>query len=298
MDKSLTESHHIWATGLDTRKDAEILKILLQSQQMSLGDLSDVFDEIAHGSELMAKAIISKASLIYVGAGSSGLMAHADAIELGGTFGIDSAQIRILIAGGLPSDSRMPGSVEDDSVAARRDAKIISAGDTVIAISASGYTPYTVTIAQIAHECGANLISIANNANAPIHEYSNVAIPLNTPSEVIAGSTRMGSATAQKVVLNLMSTLMGIRLGHIYDGMMVNVIADNDKLRNRAIGIVTRITGVSEEAALDHLNVAGIRLKPAVLLASGASSLSLAEEILEQNNGHLRASLARICNQE
>ena len=115
-----------------------------------------------------------------------------------------------------------------------------------------------------------------------------------TPPEIIAGSTRMGAATAQKVALNIMSTLMGTQLGHVHDGMMVNMVADNDKLRERAIRIVTRITGTSDETARRSLDAAKGALKPAILIAAGAGSAAQAERLLTETRGHLRPALALI----
>ena len=114
------------------------------------------------------------------------------------------------------------------------------------------------------------------------------------PPEMVAGSTRMGAGTAQKIALNMMSTIMGIALGHVHDGMMVNVQADNAKLRDRAAGIVSRIANVAVEDARNRLDEADGAVKPAVLLAAGAESLEAADALLAENEGHLRASLARL----
>lgn len=288
-----TEAHHKGSESLDMRPDGEILALLLDGQQRALATLGPALSDIADGAALMAAAVTFGGRLIYAAAGSSGLMALADASELGGTFGINPGKIQILMAGGLPVDAHMPGNTEDDTEEAVAAAGNVHNGDVVIALSASGNTPYPMTIARCAQSAGAKIICIANNPHAAMFEYADVAICLATPPEVIAGSTRLGAGTAQKAALNLMSSLMGIRLGHVFDGMMVNVVADNAKLRDRAAGIVARISGVEDALARDCLEKTGGAVKPAVLLAAGASP-ERAGELLKDTKGHLRAALARV----
>ncbi len=293
MSTPTTETMHTAAERLDARTDLEILTILRDGQAQAIDVLPTVFDAVVTGAHLMAQTIAEGRRLIYAAAGSSALMALADAAELGGTFGIDADQIRILMAGGLPIDARMPGGTEDDVEEATRAAQGIGAQDTVIALSASGTTPYPMTIARIARDRGANVICIANNEGAPIFDYAHVEICIPTQPEVIAGSTRMGAGSAQKATLNMMSTLMGVRLGHVYDGMMVNLIADNAKLRARAAATVAKIADVNAEAAQRALAQTQGTVKPAVLLAAGAT-LTEADHLLSETKGNLRAALARM----
>jgi len=289
-----TETRHQDAMGLDALADRDIVATLVRGQIAALGAVQQAQDQIARGAALMARSVAAGGHLVYAAAGSSALMALADAAELSGTFGLDPAQIRILMAGGLPVDARMPGNTEDDAHAAEEAANTIAPTDTVIALSASGNTPYPTTIARIARQNGAQVICIANNPDATLFTHAHVAICLPTPPEVIAGSTRMGAATAQKATLNAMSTLMGVRLGHVFDGMMVNVVADNDKLRGRAAAMVAQIAGVDGARAATCLQQANGAVKPAVLLALGAASLGAAQQILDDTQGHLRAALARV----
>lgn len=288
-----TEAQHEAAKGLDALDDGQILSALLDGQVRAIESLGSALPQIAAAAALMAHTITAGGRLVYAAAGSSGMMAFADAVELGGTFGIAPRQIQIFMAGGLPVDSRMPGSTEDDSADALRVAATLDAGDTVIALSASGATPYSVTLARIARERGAQVIGISNNAGATLFNYANVAIHAPTPPEVIAGSTRLGAGTAQKAVLNMMSTLMGIRLGHVHDGMMVNVVADNEKLRGRVAGMVAQIADVDNDTAKASLEQAGGAVKLAVLLASGADAVR-ASQLLDETKGNLRAALARL----
>ena len=170
----------------------------------------------------------------------------------------------------------------------------LDADDTVIAVSASGTTPYTVAAVDIAREKGATVIGIANNADAPLLRKAHHAILLPTPAEVLSGSTRMGAGTAQKIALNMLSTLMAVELGHIHDGLMVNLRADNIKLRARAAGIVAQIARVEMAAAEAALDAADGVVKPATLIAAGGISPAEAAELLTQTHGNLRAALKRL----
>jgi len=291
MGQSSTESMLASASGLDALPDEDILGRLHQAQVDAVATVRKALPNLAAGARCMSHSLVSGSSLVYAGAGSSALMASADAMELSGTFGIDINQVRILMAGGLPKDASMPGNTEDDTEEAINASRVITAGDTVIAVTASGSTPYTVEIARIARQRGASTICIANNRDARIFDYATVAICLPSAGEVIGGSTRMGAGSAQKTALNIMSTLMGIQLGHVYDGMMVNLHADNEKLRARALGMVCRITDIPSEQALTCLETAGGQVKPAVLLAAGIESMPEANALLEKSKGHLRAAL-------
>ncbi len=239
----------------------------------------------------MAKTIRSGGVIHYVAAGSSGLMAAADAQELGGTFSIPASQLRIHMAGGLPTGVEMPGAAEDEDAGLRNDLQDLQANDTVIAVSASGSTPYTLAACEIAQRKGATVIGIANNAQSPLLENADIPILLATPPELISGSTRMGAGTAQKVALNMLSSLMALELGHVHQGMMVNLRADNDKLRARAAGIVSRIAKVDAATAQSALDSAGGDVKPAILIAARDLSLTQATEQLKATNGILSAAL-------
>ncbi|MCP3970673.1 MAG: N-acetylmuramic acid 6-phosphate etherase [Rhodobacteraceae bacterium] len=293
MSQRKTEARHQSAAGIDAREDSDVLAILLEGQARAVASVEGALPQIGAGAALMAHAIANGGRLVYAASGSSGLMALADAAELGGTYGIPAEQISILMSGGLPVDARMPGDTEDDTGQAHTACETISGGDVVIALSASGTTPYPMTIARIARDRGARVIAIANNPGAEIFTHADVAICAPTPPELVAGSTRMGAGTAQKAVLNMMSTLMGIRLGGVFDGMMVNLVADNTKLRRRAAATVATIAKVNEQTTQDCLTRADGAVKPAVLLAAGLT-VEQANDLLTETNGNLRACLARL----
>jgi N-acetylmuramic acid 6-phosphate etherase len=274
-----TEQRHPAAMGLDALPPDRILHHILAQAQASLASIEGALPQIDAAATLVAGALRMGNKLIYAGAGSSALMACADGLELPGTYGVNPDQIVLLMAGGLPTDARMPGDTEDDVAQAMVAAKVISAGDVVIAVTASGSTPFAMAIAQAAQTKIAKVIAIANTDTATIFAHSDVEIALPTPPEVIAGSTRMGAGTAQKVALNMISTLAGIKLGQVHDGLMVGVVADNAKLRNRAAGIVAQIAGVSDAQAQAALHAAHGDVKPAILMARGID-LSTARALL------------------
>ncbi|OYU40170.1 MAG: N-acetylmuramic acid 6-phosphate etherase [Pseudorhodobacter sp. PARRP1] len=292
MVLSATEHLHPAASGLDTLPGIAVLGHLLAAQAQALQVVGQALPQIEQGAALMAAALQGQGRLIYAGAGSSALMAVSDGLELGGTFGVPADRVLLRMAGGLPVDARMPGDTEDDAQDGTRAAVGLGAGDVVIAVAASGRTPYALAVAKAARAQGAQVIAVANVAGAALFDHADVVICLRTPPEVIAGSTRMGAGTAQKVALNMMSTLMGIRLGQVHDGMMVGLVADNEKLRARAAGMVAQIAGVEATVAASALAAAEGAVKPAVLIALGQAP-DAARAILRETKGNLRAAIAR-----
>ena len=234
--------------------------------------------------------------LIYLGAGSPALISLADALEVPATYGIPHDRIALILADGETIATRLNGMREDDGEGARAEIAAAQVGrdDCVIATSASGTTPYTLEGLRAARAAGAKTVGIAGNAGSPLLMDADVAVLLDTGPEVISGSTRMGAGTAQKAALNMLSTLIGVRLNHVYDGLMVNMVADNEKLRGRAARIVTTITGASAEAAAFALEQSSGAIKPAILIAAGAPSLADAVAILSATKGNVRQALARL----
>lgn len=288
-----TEALHAQAQGIDAipREDAAL--ILADGQIAAATAVRAVARDIARAATALAETLRRGGTLHYVAAGSSGLMAAADAQELGGTFSIPAAQLRIHMAGGLPTGVEMPGDTEDDTQSLADALSGLGPDDAIIAVSASGTTPYTLEAVRIAKSAGARIIAIANNAGAPLLLASDHPILLATPPEVLSGSTRMGAGTAQKIALNMLSTLMAMELGHVHDGMMVNLRADNIKLRARAMGMVARIAGVTDDAARAALETTDGDVKPAILVAAGQTP-DAARTLLRTTEGNLRAALAQI----
>lgn len=293
MPSVKTEERHDNAKGLDVMHPALALRLLASGQQAAAKVVDAAIEPISAAASLAAEALASGGRLAYAGAGSSGLMAMADALELPGTYGIPQDQIVVLLAGGTASLSDLAGGYEDDMELAREDVRKarITAGDCLISVSASGSTPYALAASDEARQRGAKVIAVANNPGAALFKDADVAILLQTPPEVISGSTRMGAGTAQKIAFNMFSTLVGIHLGHVLDGHMVNLRADNIKLHGRAVRIVADITGISASEAGRLINAASGSVKIAILLASGAKDVAAAEAALDQSKQNLRRAI-------
>lgn len=291
-----TEMRHPAAEGLETLPSEKILLLLAEAQEMAAVSVKSALPDIARAAHLAAIKIAAGGRLIYAAAGSSGLMALADGLELPGTYGIDPRQIEIVLAGGMQSLTRLIGGPEDDTAAARAAIEALAPDDRdcLIAITASGQTPFPMAALTAAQQAGAATIAVANNAGSPILRAADIGICLPTPPELIAGSTRMGAGTAQKIALNMVSTMMAIELGHVHDGYMVNLVADNIKLRARARDIVAAIADVDDAAAARALDTSHGAVKAAVLLAAGAVNLAAANERLATHKGHLRPALAEL----
>jgi len=296
MAEKRTEAHHQNAEGLDIQAPDAILSFLANAQIEAASAVRGAIPAIAKAAEIIAERLRGGGKLAYAAAGSSGLMAVVDALELPGTFGIGRDRIAILIAGGDDAFKTLAGGPEDDTeeAAAAVAGAGIGKGDCLIAISASGSTPYAVRALEDARDRGAATIAIANNKDAPLFALADVAILLATPPELIAGSTRMGAGTAQKIALNMLSTLAAIHLGHVHDGYMVNLMADNIKLRDRAARIVAAISGRDRQDAARLLEKSGGSVKTAILLAAGAANADAAEKILESTGQKLRPALSAI----
>lgn len=291
-----TEKLCAGSIGIDTLTPSDALSELLSGQVAAAKSVEYAIPAICDAALTMANTLSSSHKFFYVAAGSSALMALADGLELAGTFGISNDHIKIVMAGGSDGLKEMIGGPEDDKDQGGQDilSAGIQAGDCVICLSASGSTPYVLGAIAAAKSCGAKIIGMANNAGTPVLNEADISIHLPTPPEVIAGSTRMGAGTAQKIALNMISTQMAIHLGHVHDGFMVNVQADNIKLQKRAQGMICSIADCDGTAAKTALENADGNVKLAIMLASGAKNIKQGTEILERNSHKLRSALSEL----
>jgi N-acetylmuramic acid 6-phosphate etherase len=298
MTPRRTERQHRDAPGLQDQPPEAVLARLLGGQRDAVSTVAPAIPAIAAAAERAAAVLGAGGRLGYAGAGSSGLMALADAQEIPGTYGVPADRLPVLFAGGAAALLALTGAVEDDTGSALRDVTEagLGRGDAVVCVSASGSTPYTLAVAEAARARGALVIGIANSEGGPLLRRADVAILLDSGAEVIAGSTRMGAATAQKIALNMFSTLTGLLLGHVHDGYMVNLVADNAKLRARAAGIIRAVSGCDAATATAALAAAGGAVKPAILVAAGADA-GTALDLLARTGGHLGPALATLGSQ-
>jgi N-acetylmuramic acid 6-phosphate etherase len=280
--------------GFETWSSERILQTLLAGQRRAIDAVEDAIPSIAEASKIVASSLAAGGRLIYAGAGTSIRVAVQDGSELPATFGMKEEQLVYLIAGGRDAMFDTLADAEDDVEAGSAAAEICTTEDVLIAIAASGRTPFTVAAAQKARALGCKVIAVANNPGSALADAADHTIFLNTGPEVISGSTRLGAGTAQKAALNLLSTLVHVRLGAVHDGLMVNVQAGNAKLVARAAGIIRQITGVPEKDASTALGRAQGNLKVAALLCAGARDLAQAQAILAASNHNLRLALSKL----
>ena len=292
MTMRSTEDRHPASDGLQARPAAVVLADLLAAQAAALAKVAVALPALEAAADAAAMALQSGGKLGYAGAGSSGLMALADCLELVGTFGLPPDRTPMLFAGGADALLHMIGSVEDDPALALADLDRaqLGAGDMVLVLSASGRTPYALEVARAAQARGVTVAGFANVPGAPLLALADLPVLIETGPEVITGSTRMGAATAQKLALNMLSVLVGIRLGHVHDGFMVNLVADNAKLIDRAARIVAAVAGVSRADADLALTATDGAVKPAILVAGGMSP-AVAQAALKASGGHLSAAM-------
>lgn len=279
--------------GMDTWSTEDLLAALWGGQMQAVAACLAPIGGVAAAVEAVARRLAAgRGRLVYVGAGSSGLIAALDALELGDTFGWPDDRLAILRAGGLDLAEGLAGAAEDatDAALAGADALGFGPDDVVIAVSASGASAYTVTAVGEARRHGALTIGLTAMAGSDLATAAELPLVVATGAEVLAGSTRMGAGTAQKVILNLISTAVMTRLGAVHDNLMVDVRPVNAKLRRRCIAIVARIAEVDPERAGAALARYG-EVKRAVLALAGAAPTTL-DDRLAAAGGRLRDALA------
>lgn len=278
----------LWPTG-------EALEAMLEAQLAAVAAVRAALPAITAAVEAAAPVLGENGRLIYLGAGTSGRIGVQDGTELVPTFDWPPSRLVYLMAGGDGALLRSVEGAEDDEVDGQRQIDRIEArhGDVAIAVAASGTTPFSVGGIARARERGALTIAVANNRETPLLAAAEHAILVDTGAEVIAGSTRMKAGTAQKVVLNMISTGIMVRLGRVYRGMMVNMRASNAKLRKRAVRIVSQLAVCEELNAAAALAAADNDLRVAVMIAMGKPK-DQATAALAAAHGNLRQALARL----
>lgn len=282
---------------IDVWKPAEILEAMIEGQFSAVAAVRAARPAIERAGLAIERRLSGRGRLIYVGAGTSGRLAVQDGAELVPTFSWPQDRLLLLIAGGKDALLRSVEGAEDQVAHAtelvRRHG--VGAADVVITVAASGTTPFTVTCLREAKQAGALTIGVANNKDTPLLEEADHAIFLDTGPEPIAGSTRMKAGTAQRIALILLSSLVMIRLGRVYEGLMVDVQALNTKLVGRSEKILSRLSGRSSEEIRAALRRAGGSVKLAFLLLQGCG-LSEAEAALDRAGGHLRRAMGLIAD--
>lgn len=284
---------------IDLWEPSEILHAMIEGQMAAVAAVRTALAAIEQAAGAIETNLRNGGRLVYVGAGTSGRLAVQDGAELIPTFNWPKERLLLLMAGGKDALLRSAEDAEDETGRAVRSIQHhrIATPDVLIAVAASGTTPFTLACLREAKRRGAPTIGIANNRGTPVLDEADYSIWLDTGPEPIAGSTRMKAGTAQRVTLNLLSSLVMIRLGRVHEGLMVDVQAINAKLVRRSETILRRLSGRSSEEAADALRRANGSVKLAMLLLHGCN----AEEgtrLLDQAGGRLRTALTNIGGRE
>lgn len=277
QDIDLTDS-----LGIVTLINDEDLKVALA--------VKDALPKIAEAVDIISANFLNGGRLLYFGAGTSGRLGILDASECPPTFNTDPKMVQGTIAGGDIAIKTAVEGAEDSVFLAQEDFRrlAIQNNDTVVCISASGNANYVVKILELAKENGCRTIGISSNISAKMKNFADCFIFIDTGAEAILGSTRMKAGTAQKMVLNMLTTASMVRIGKTYKNYMIDVRATNDKLKKRAVRIVSSVAECDESAAKDILEKNGFNVKAAILQLKYKIAYQKATELLHQNGGVLR----------
>jgi N-acetylmuramic acid 6-phosphate etherase len=280
-------------SAIDVWPPADVLDALIEAQFSAVAATRAARPELERAALAMVARLRYRGRLIYAGAGTSGRLAVQDGAELMPTFNWPEQRLVLLMAGGTEALLKAVEGAEDEIELAEHLIRqhVIDGRDVLIAAAASGTTPFTLACLRHAKRRGALTIGIANNAATPLLLEAEHPILLDTGPEPIAGSTRMKAGTAQRIALNLLSTLLMIQLGRVYDGLMVDVQAVNQKLVRRSEDMLIRLTACSRDAAHDALQRANGSVKLAVLLLRGCD-VETGVRLMERAEGRLRTALA------
>lgn len=292
LSKLITEQRNPNTMTIDGMDAFNIVALINQEDARVAAAIEPSLYEIAALVDAATEALSNGGRLIYVGAGTSGRLGVLDASECPPTFGADPSQIVGIIAGGDRALRHSVEGAEDDIDQAVEDMKAIGlcADDIVVGIAASGRTPYTLAAMKYARSVGTKVGCIVNNPHTEMEKVAHYPIVVLCGPEVITGSTRMKAGTAQKMVLNMVSTATMIRLGKVYENLMIDVAPSNAKLHLRAVSIIGEITGMNEEQAQWALDAYGSVKAAIFALLTGATGEEV-HEALAASNGHLRQAL-------
>ncbi|NQZ49217.1 MAG: N-acetylmuramic acid 6-phosphate etherase [Moritella sp.] len=292
--KSLTsEQRNSASANLDQLSTLELVKLFNSEDDKVTQAIQLELPLIAAAIDIIAHAFQQNGRLIYIGAGTSGRLGVLDASECPPTFGVDHQQVQGIIAGGEAAMFKAQEGAEDDINAAQVDLTQIqlTPQDVVVGIAASGRTPYVIGGLTFANKLGCDTIAISCNNDAPISSIAKIAITPVVGPEVLTGSSRMKAGTAQKLVLNMLSTGAMVRTGKVYQNLMVDVKTSNEKLIIRSENIIMDVTGVARERAQALLVQANQHVKSAILMELNGVDYDTATQQLADNQGFLRQAL-------
>jgi N-acetylmuramic acid 6-phosphate etherase len=294
LEELPTEQLNPASSDLDLKASLEIARIINTEDAMVATVVERALPRIARGIDWIAEALANGGRLIYVGTGTSGRIAALDASECPPTFNVSPSTVQFVMAGGVRALSRATEADEDSRELGVREMRKKKPGkkDVVVGIAASGRTPFTVAAVEYARNAGAKTIALTCNPGSPLESAAELAIVVETGPEVVSGSTRMKAGTAEKLVLNMLSTGAMVQLGYVYGNLMVNLHQKNTKLTERALTIVARALDRSREQAREALQRAGRDVPVAIVMAKAGISRASAERYLKDSRGHVRRAIA------
>ncbi|KFX19272.1 N-acetylmuramic acid 6-phosphate etherase [Pectobacterium betavasculorum] len=293
LGKLVSETRNPATMTLDQFSTLEMMRVFNQEDRKVPEAIAQVLPAIAEAVDLATVSLQEGGRLIYLGAGTSGRLGVLDASECPPTFGVPHGLVIGLIAGGPGALLKAVEGAEDDPAlgAADLEALSLTAVDMVIGLAASGRTPYVIGALRYARDVGCRTAAISCNPHSPIAQEAQVAISPVVGPEALTGSTRLKSGTAQKLVLNMISTGVMVKLGKVYQNLMVDVKATNVKLLDRACRIVVEATGAELDKARQALAQSDNDVKPAILMLLANIDVETARERLKKHNGYLREAL-------
>ncbi|MDR2784066.1 MAG: N-acetylmuramic acid 6-phosphate etherase [Treponema sp.] len=293
LENLTTETPNPKTANLDLMTPLEFVKMMNDENVQVFQAIEKALLEIAQTIEIVARQFRLGGRLIYAGAGTSGRLGLMDAVECVPTFGVDDNMVIGLIAGGQRAFVKAVEGAEDSKKLCTEDLKGLgfSARDVFIGIAASGRTPYVIGGLEYANALGAETVAIACNYNSEIGKIAKTRIEVDAGSEPLTGSTRLKAGTAQKIILNMISTGAMIQIGKVYKNLMVDVLTTNKKLVDRARRIVMRVTGVDYERADAVLNETNNKVKPAIVMIVNQCDFERAREILKENGEFIRKTI-------
>ncbi len=293
LKKIATEQRNPNTMNIDTLPTLEMVRLMNREDHRVAEAVSLVTDEIARAVDLIADRLSKGGRLIYCGAGTSGRLGILDAVECPPTYSTEPEMVQGLIAGGYPAIFKAVEGAEDSRELGIRDMKEISfgAGDVLVGIAASGRTPYVLGCMEYARELGAATVSVTCCPGSELDRFADIGIAPAPGPEVVTGSTRMKSGTAQKMVLNMLSTGAMIKLGKVYGNLMVDVKPSNEKLIRRCVTIVCAATDCDEAAAVAALEACEYRSKTAIIMVLCGVDAETARIMLEKAGGRIAQAL-------
>lgn len=293
LDRLGTEQINPASSELDVKSSLEIAQIINAEDSKVAGAVQAVLPQIARAIDWVAEALERGGRLIYVGTGTSGRIAALDASECPPTFDVPPSTVQFVMAGGERALARAVEADEDSRALGAREIRKKKPGkrDVVVGIAASGRTPFTVAAVEFARKTGARTVAVTCNPGSPLEAAAEMAIVVETGPEVVAGSTRMKAGTAEKMVLNILTTAAMVRLGYVYGNLMVNLHQKNLKLTARAIAIVQNALGIQSDEAQRMLRRAGGDVPVAIVMGKTGATRKAAENALKSAKGHVRKAI-------